>query len=466
MKPRKNIFFPFLLTVLWGGFLPCSYIMAQNDTIKEVGSYYELPGGDFVAMVSEKDLQPATNDEERTKRFNIGFSAEANFSGMIPLGPMGREISHNYALQYYTASVIFRRNGKRANGYDKDFRLPELEVGFLIGNTSHVRLYHDNPRMPYDSRLGTLFALYGGFRRDIVRTQRWRFGYALENGVGFTTKPYNRYNNADNEMLGATANIYIDMGLYAAYRITPQLEIGLGIDWKHFSNGALDRPNKGLNSAGVTMRANYYLEKPQDEICPEAYLNDDFRKGFYIDLSAGLAAKSLQDDWNINYSNRSADDPKYRSSHYPIYGAFTCQVAPMYRYCRRYASGIGIDYTYAPYASAIRQRDLYRELNNYTYSRHVVGVSLRHEVFFRHLSLQMGIGWYLHRKMGYTADVDEKPYYETIGVRYSFPFTDDRLYIGYNVKAHFAKADCTQIILGWKLYPTKKKTSVSSDIKP
>ena len=464
MKPRKNIFSLILLAALWGGVFPCGSIKAQNDTIKEVGGYYEMPDGDFVARVTEKDLQPATKEEERTKRFNIGFSAEANFSGMIPLGPMGREISHNYGLQYYTASVIFRRNGKRANGYDKDFRLPELEVGFLIGNTSHVRLYHDEPRLPYDSRLGTLFALYGGFRRDIIRTPRWRFGYALENGVGFTTKPYNRYDNADNEMLGATVNIYIDMGLYAAYRITPQLEIGLGLDWKHFSNGALDRPNKGLNSAGVTMRANYYLDKPQDEICPEAYLNDDFRKGFYIDLSAGLAAKSLQDDWNINFSNRSPEDPKYRSAHYPIYGAFTCQVAPMYRYCRRYASGIGIDYTYAPYASAIRQRDLFRNVTGYKYSRHVVGISLRHEVFFRHLSLQMGIGWYLYRKMGYVADVDEKPYYETIGLRYSFPFSDDRLYIGYNVKAHFAKADCTQFILGWRLYPTKKKSTLPSDI--
>ena len=464
MKSGKNIRIFFTLAAL----LPMSLsptlaaaqseaagvAVAEEDSVVVPGILPDAANIDSIGYIEQPQQTTLP------KRFNIGFSAEANFSGLVPLGPQCKAITHNYGLQYYTASVIFRRNGLRANGYDKDFGLPELEIGFLVGNTRHIKLYRAEPRMPYNSTPGTLFAVYGGFRRDIIRSQRWRFGYILENGLGFTTRPYNRYDNSDNELLGSPINIYIDMGLYAAYRITPQAEISLGIDWKHFSNGALDRPNKGLNSAGVTLRANYYLDKPQDEFGVSAFDDSDFRKGFYVDVSAGLAARSLQDDWVINYWSLSPDDPKYRTSHYPIYGAFTCQVAPMYRYCRRYASGIGIDYTYAPYASAIRQRDLYRGLTQYTHSRHVVGLSLRHEVYFRHLSLQIGIGWYLHRKMGYTADVDEKPYYETIGIRYSFPFTDDRLYIGYNVKAHFAKADCTQFILGWRIGGKDKKRRI------
>lgn len=393
----------------------------------------------------------STTSSSVSKRPLLSLHAAMNTSYLIPMDEQCRAIMHNCGTSFYSLGLAWQATESCATDDDRDFGLPTFEAGILLGDYHHIRLYRTSPRLPYISRLGYAVALYAGFRRDLLRNPRWRVGYALENGIGFCTQPYNRYRNADNELIGSTYAVYIDLGLYAAYRISPQWEIGLGMDYKHFSNSALDRPNKGANTIGGTVRVHYYLTPSSLPRLRDITPSSSFDKYFYVDVSAGLVAKSLQDDWVVNYWERAEDDEHYRSSHFPIYGAFTCMAATMYRYSRRYASGIALDYTYAPYASRLEHSDMQRGRFGYKHSRHVLGLGLRHEVFYRHLSLAMGIGWYIHRHMGYTAEVDEKKYYETIGLRYSFPFTKDRLYVGYNVKAHFTKADCFQLVLGWRM---------------
>ena len=382
----------------------------------------------------------------------VCITAGANVSYLIPMDAQCRAIMHNCGASAYLLSVSFRPDAVGAQAIDIDYGLPTFEVGLQMGDYHHIRLWRKEPALPYHSRIGRLLTLYGGFRRDLFRNDsgRWRIGYTLENGIGYCTHPYNKHTNADNEIVGSAWNIYIDLGFYTAIKVAPQWEIGFGVDYKHYSNSALDRPNKGANNIGLTARASYLLA-PDAPPLHSLKSTEEFKTRVYVDIAAGLAGKSLLDDWMVNYWERTPDDPKYRSSHFPIYGAFTCMVAPMWRYCRRYASGIGIDYTYAPYADRLQRLDISRGRTNYSYSRHVIGVSLRHEVFWRRISLGMGIGWYAHRKMGYTADVDEKPYYETVGVRYTPPIWNDRLYIGYQVKAHFTKADCMQLLAGVRL---------------
>ena len=52
---------------------------------------------------------------------------------------------------------------------------------------------------------------------------------------------------------------------------------------------------------------------------------------------------------------------------------------------------------------------------------------------------------------GYYGKEKDGPLYQAIGVRYALPFTGDRLFIGYQIKAHlFSKADCTQFVLGYR----------------
>ena len=115
----------------------------------------------------------------------------------------------------------------------------------------------------------------------------------------------------------------------------------------------------------------------------------------------------------------------------------------MYRYARRWASGVGADVCYGTYA------DRSDELQDGTdhVSPWSLGLSARHEVFYHRLSLAMSLGCYVYRHMGSNAREAEKPYYEYIGLRYSIPHAGG-LYVGGSVKAHLTKADLTEFVVG------------------
>ena len=76
----------------------------------------------------------------------------------------------------------------------------------------------------------------------------------------------------------------------------------------------------------------------------------------------------------------------------------------------------------------------------------LLGISAKHSVFFHRLALDGAVGVYLYRHMGANAEIIEKPYYERIGLSYSFPILGG-LTLGASVKAHLTKADFTELTL-------------------
>ena len=58
--------------------------------------------------------------------------------------------------------------------------------------------------------------------------------------------------------------------------------------------------------------------------------------------------------------------------------------------------------------------------------------------------------------MGYRAKFIEKHYYETVGVRYMFPSLAN-LTLGFKVKAHYLKADYTELVLAMPIRLGKKQ---------
>ena len=124
----------------------------------------------------------------------------------------------------------------------------------------------------------------------------------------------------------------------------------------------------------------------------------------------------------------------------------------MYRYARRWASGIGIDLFYGKYWKHVRDIDQAAE-RTLTHSPWSVGIAAKHEIFYHNFSMPVSLGFYLYRKMGQNAKDVEQPYYERIGLHYTFPQLQS-LKVGINVKAHRTKADLTELVV---VYPINLK---------
>lgn len=403
-------------------------------------------------------------DSTSGKDYRVFFGATAGYGRLLGSGEYGKRLVRSHDATTYALSGGRQALPSSADPYEQAYGCPQLEGGLLLCDYTRIRLNRDNAA-PYNSGMGYEIAGFAAFRREVLRSRRFGAGYVLENGIGLSTRPYSRTTNADNEFTGSRMAVYIGLGLFATWHIDHRTEASLGVDFKHFSNGALDRPNKGANTVGLSARIACATGRKgtdkSDEGLPSptpATTGSRFSgKHLYADIAAGWSGHTALDEWLYNYTDRQPDDPHYRSSSLRIYSSPVASTALMWRYSLKYASGIGLDYTYATYTRRTAEMEQLRGTGRYRHSRHVLGVSLRHEAFYRRLSLQMGLGAYLFRRMGYMARFDEKPYFETVGVKFTPPICRNSLYIGYQVKAHLLKADCMQVLLGLRLGRAQRK---------
>lgn len=338
------------------------------------------------------------------------------------------------------------------DSYAKDFNYPSLSIGLRYTMNNRVR-FHRTPdlawdkieEVPYNSRLGNTLSLYGTFQRAIHRNKHWETSYSLSGGIGYTNKWYNKDNNIDNDFIGTSLLIYFGAGIHQTYRFAREWGVRASLEFVHHSNGALYRPNKGSNCVGPSVGIVYYPYYETFIREHDSFQSAPFKKFLYLDLTAGIGAKTLVEDWQITQFRTPKTDPNYRTGDFKRYATYSLQANLMYRYARRWASGIGIDAFYNTYAPHIEQLER-KEGNNIDCKPWSFGIAGKHETFFHNLSVNVALGTYLYRKMG---SIDRElggRIYERIGVNYSFPSLNG-LKLGINVKAHTTKADFTELVI-------------------
>lgn len=338
------------------------------------------------------------------------------------------------------------------DSYAKDYNYPSLSIGLRYTMNNRVR-FHRTPdlawdkieEVPYDSRLGNTLSLYGTFQRAIHRNRHWETSYSLSGGIGYTNKWYNINNNIDNDFIGTPILIYFGAGIHQTYRFAREWGVRASLEFVHHSNGALYRPNKGSNCLGPSVGIVYYPYYETFIREHDSFKSAPFKKFLYLDITAGIGAKTLVEDWQITQFRTPKTDPNYRTGDFKRYATYSLQANLMYRYARRWASGIGIDAFYNTYAPHIEQLER-KEGNIIDCKPWSFGIAGKHETFFHNLSVNVALGTYLYRRMG---SIDRElggRIYERIGVNYSFPSLNG-LKLGINVKAHTTKADFTELVI-------------------
>ena len=341
-----------------------------------------------------------------------------------------------------------------SNEYAHDYNYPELSFGVKYSFNHGITLHRTQniawglaQEVDYDSRMGNTFAFYGSFSRALYRKKRWEITYSLNFGGAYTSHKYNTHNAIDLELIGSRWLIFFGAGAHVAYQFADNWGVKLGFDYWHVSNGALNRPNKGANIVGPSLAVLYRPYYNNVQNARNLFKPKAFEKYFYLEFEAGLGAKTLHEDWQITQFQTPKGEPQYRTDDFKRYVAWDVKASLMYRYGRRWASGLGIDLFYGSYSKHVADLDA-QAGSTLTHSPYSLGVAAKHQVYFNNLSLAVSLGVYLYRHMGENAKLVEKPYYENIGIRYSFPSLSG-LQVGLNVKAHLLKADYTEVILAF-----------------
>jgi len=399
------------------------------------------------------------NSLSTAKPHHWGFSVDINPAMVLALDTYQRLWQKKKGVLAFVAKVNYHTSPADNDAFAADYGYPTFSFGVRYAFTNATMHRDLDPAwgqlvpVDYDSRLGNLAALFGEFNRPYWRKGRWEAEYSLGAGLGLAEKKYNITNNIDDELIGSHCLIYFSAGTHLTYRFADHWALRMGIDFFHHSNGALARPNKGSNIAGPSIGVQYFPEKYCAE--QQKIIREPFNHHWFLDFSAGIGGKTLLEDWLKTQFGTSPDSADYRTDKFKFFMTYSAQASIMYRYARRWATGIGADLFYGTYAEHIEAMDHASGIDN-KLSRWSVGLALKHNAYYHNLSLRMAIGTYLYRHMGDNAKYNESAIYERIGVFYSFPSIGN-LAVGLSVKAHITKADFTEFVLSYPITLKKRK---------
>ena len=359
--------------------------------------------------------------------------------------------------QVWSTGVAWRWHtwSKDTTGYAKAYNYPVISAGLMVTDYSRVRVKHPDflpGREP--SKLGTSWVGFVEFDWPVVRPSRnTSVSFALRNGLGRSTRTWHRENNPENELIGSPWSVYFGAAFYAAWQ-TGRWTLRVGPEFHHLSNGALARPNKGVNSVGLGVSAAYCIdgerEKVPDTKEPLVPFDD---KGLFLELDWRTGLKTALGEWLVDKKNQNTGRPMAYGS-YSLYVAYGVSAALMYRYDRRFASGIGLDLIHEPYLGRIEVQNPERPRS---VQKQSWGISARHTFYYKRMQLRVAAGPYLSRPFGHWADTDEEfGFYERIGLSYNLPWLGRALSVGYDIHAHKTKAYLTEFSLSYRL-PLKRK---------
>ncbi len=119
------------------------------------------------------------------------------------------------------------------------------------------------------SGLGQAFGFQGTLSFNLLKKKKANLFWHVRSGVALFNSPYDRILNPSANAIGSRLNNFTSFQLEYPFPVSEHLDLLLGIELMHFSNGAVQLPNFGINLPSVSLGAswrkkrlkvNYFLE--------------------------------------------------------------------------------------------------------------------------------------------------------------------------------------------------------------
>ena len=252
---------------------------------------------------------------------------------------------------------------------------------FLAFPTYGLGLYHAYLSSP--DTLGRPWAVYFFYSAPIFRGERITLGYEAALGVAWNFAKFDPVTNSKNDLIGSSVNAYFNGGLFIKYRLSTRFDIGAAVDFTHFSNGAMQTPNKGMNLRGANINLAYHflprlkkeIEPYRAELVPKAL--EKIGKYNEINITAAFGGKATTQEYGTG----------------PIYFASSVILDFNRRYHWIGKYGAGLDLIFDTSLSEDYPDDEDTPLSKYMF----VGIHLSHELIISKVSLVTQAGTYLYK---------------------------------------------------------------------
>lgn len=293
--------------------------------------------------------------------------------------------------------------GKETYGqskWDQLYRYPDWGVGVYFADLGSPE------------ELGLANAIYGYFNIPVIKKAKFQLRYRLTGGVS--------YLNKGNGAIGSHINCYFDVSIDTRIKLGKQFYLVNAFGTTHFSNGAIKKPNLGLNLFSYRLGLHYDFNK----IKPLKIKQElpELEKRNYIVTVINCGVKELN---------------KFDKENYAV-------VSGVVDYQRRlgykYKIGTGLDVFYDESLFTTMDPDSKLNISNSDIMRY--GIHLSADARIYNLVLAIYIGTYVHAD--YTKDGN---IYQRIAIRYLFSET---LFANLSLKTSGSVADFVECGIGYQ----------------
>ncbi len=283
------------------------------------------------------------------------------------------------------------------------------------------------------NQLGKPVALYAFISKPIFTEGKYSLtgDYAL--GMAFNWKHFTP-SNPERVAMGGEASCYIDATLTLNRSISQNYTLGLGLSLSHFSNGAIRKPNKGLNLISSKLSLNY-LPQPMkhQKTIPLPYFDKHTDDLWSVFIGSHNVLTTLPENFK---------DDRYNRRSYFVFGI---DRRVLRRFNLKHSLGFGIGLGYNQYVGTnykIFGRELcFYEINHS--ERFNLSAYISYEYRIHRLGIVLEPGIYLYKNK----QDESRRLFQRIGLRYNF---NNGFFAGLNLRAaNFSVAQYIEWTIGF-----------------
>ena len=345
--------------------------------------------------------------QESNAKYTYSLGAEF-FTGFI--------IKHH---DYIGHLIKGHPNGVRLNfsKYSYGTKAWEQRYGYPTFTTSLS--YYD---LKNDDVLGKIVSLDAAlaFHLNDITTSKNDFHVYFGFGLAYVTNPYHHDTNNKNNLISSRWPWTFKVGGNYYRQLSTRFKAGLSLQLSHFSNGARQKPNSGLNIVNVNVGAKYNLSESAPKYLTDKLADRNFNRKSFINFDFRMGRAELS-------PIGSGSSPYYAISLF-----WNKQVGV------KSILDAGIE----GFADKAIEKHIEQNQNliEESYDYRCIGIMIGHELLLNKLALVTQLGVYAYKPY----EPDERIYFK-IGMKYYFT---EHIYSSFILKTHYAVAEVFEYGIG------------------
>ena len=282
--------------------------------------------------------------------------------------------------------------------------------------------------------LGSAFAAYSFMDFSFFDKSWFGMGLRVNAGLAYLTRRYDEVENPENIAVSTPVCFYFNLSVNAVFHLPSGFDLRLSPGFLHYSNGAVLKPNLGLNDVFVSLALSKDIAQ-RDFTRERLY----YAEGLSSHEAWAFGTCVSSDEYSVGYNGRG--------------GGFICSTVAAgycYQYGRIGKVGASFDMIYnenLKYYFDERRNVLVQQYENFS-DVVMLGMSVGHQLVYRRFELVSYVGFYVYNKVKKNDWL-----YTRIGGRY---YVTNFMFVNLTLKALGFKAQYIECGLGFSCRKWKK----------